>query len=144
MQSKKTALHTKLTPVQLQQRLIYTQSELNKYKTQVERYQNDYYYNMIDEFKDKEKQWVTEKTELQSELQSTLTQLQKVQTDLSELQSEFEKVRQKEKADIQSAEVEVEEPIKQKDVQPDIQLDREGPSKNQDWFLRSVKNPKKK
>ncbi|ERN52867.1 hypothetical protein M3689_07420 [Alkalihalophilus marmarensis] len=47
--------YLRLTPVQLQQRLIYTQSELKKYKLQVEKYKNDYYYNLIDQLKkDKE------------------------------------------------------------------------------------------
>lgn len=138
MQSNKTILNTKLTPVQLQQRLIYTQSELNKYKKQVEKYQNDYYYNMIDELKAKESQWETERLELQSELDKSLNQLHILQAELAEL-----KQRQKEKAEEHSAKVEEQEPIKEKDVQLDISLNEDNQTKNQDWFLRSVKNPKR-
>lgn len=47
---------SKLTPVQLQQRLIYTESELAKYKQIVNKYQNDYHYSLIDQLQAENKQ----------------------------------------------------------------------------------------
>lgn len=96
MDNKQTSFRTKLTPVQLQQRLIYTQSELKKYKAQVEKYQNDYYYNMIDELKEKEQAWVLERDELQQNLVTANETIQLLQDELTTLKTQ-------EKADHSSA-----------------------------------------
>ncbi|MFK3937243.1 hypothetical protein ACI2JA_06990 [Alkalihalobacillus sp. NPDC078783] len=150
MDNKQTSFRTKLTPVQLQQRLIYTQSELKKYKAQVEKYQNDYYYNMIDELKEKEQSWIIEKDELQ---QSLLTANETIQL----LQNELTTLKAQEKADQASApKGKKETPTSTQPVLgPETTQAKEIPfhqgeeetsvstSKNQDWFLRSVKGSKK-
>lgn len=145
MDKKPTTFRTKLTPVQLQQRLIYTQSELNKYKTQVERYQNDYYYNMIDEFKDKEEKWTQEKKELEEALEFT-------NQTIKNLQNEVTKLKQQEKAD-QSSATKIEhttnhavtqetDPSPSKEITIDQDHSSVTQTKNQDWFLRSVRDKK--
>ncbi|MED4127559.1 hypothetical protein [Shouchella miscanthi] len=40
---------SRLTPVQLHQRLIHAESEIVRLNKELERYKNDYHYNMIDE-----------------------------------------------------------------------------------------------
>ncbi|MEK4565626.1 hypothetical protein MKX54_13240 [Alkalihalobacillus sp. FSL R5-0424] len=152
MDNKQTSFRTKLTPVQLQQRLIYTQSELKKYKAQVEKYQNDYYYNMIDELKEKEQAWVLERDELQQNLVTANETIQLLQDELTTLKTQ-------EKADHSSApkgKKEIPMPT-QNTLDPDTTRAKEDPkeidpyqeetpisaSKNQDWFLRSVKGSKK-
>ncbi|MCM2675026.1 hypothetical protein [Alkalicoccobacillus plakortidis] len=145
MDKKPTTFRTKLTPVQLQQRLIYTQSELNKYKAQVERYQNDYYYNMIDELKEKEEQWIREKNQMEEILETT-------NQTLKNLKVEVNKLRQQEKADQSSATKIEHEPNQglnhnsESSTSKEITINKDHTSetqtKNQDWFLRSVKNKK--
>jgi len=41
---------SRLTPVQLHQRLIHAESEITRLTKELNRYKNDYHYNMIDEF----------------------------------------------------------------------------------------------
>lgn len=40
---------SRLTPVQLHQRLIHAESEITRLTKELNRYKNDYHYNMIDE-----------------------------------------------------------------------------------------------
>ncbi|WP_100373477.1 hypothetical protein [Bacillus sp. FJAT-45037] len=72
--STQTYSVSKLTPVQLQQRLIYTQSELAKYKQQLERYQNDYHYSLIDQLH-LEKKELEEQVRMQQSKEEELDQL---------------------------------------------------------------------
>ncbi|WP_059104012.1 hypothetical protein [Shouchella shacheensis] len=55
----------RLTSVQLQQRLIHAQAELDKCQKELSKYQNDYYYQMIDELKEENKQHQAELEKLQ-------------------------------------------------------------------------------
>ncbi|WP_078391729.1 hypothetical protein [Shouchella patagoniensis] len=56
---------TRLTTVQLQQRLIHAQAETAKLKKELERYKNDYHYNLIDELTIKNEELQKELLDLQ-------------------------------------------------------------------------------
>lgn len=151
MDKNQTSFRTKLTPVQLQQRLIYTQSELKKYKAQVEKYQNDYYYNMIDELKEKEQSWLLERDELKQKLSQANETIQLLQDELTTFKAQ-------EKADHSSApkgKNEVPAPTQQMQDSETSQVTEDPKemilqkeqipapaAKNQDWFLRSIKGKK--
>ncbi|MCM3761867.1 hypothetical protein M3212_13915 [Alkalihalobacillus oceani] len=95
--AKRTISVTKLTPVQLQQRLIYTQSELAKYKHQVERYQNDYYYGLIDELKAKNEQLIQQNEDLNNQvalLKEERSLREKLQQENEKLAAERQKLEQ--------------------------------------------------
>lgn len=53
----------KLTPVQLQQKIIHLQSELGKYKKRVKDYQENYHYRLLDELRE-ENMSLVEKNQL--------------------------------------------------------------------------------
>lgn len=151
MDKNQTSFRTKLTPVQLQQRLIYTQSELKKYKAQVEKYQNDYYYNMIDELKEKEQNWLLERDELQQKLSQANETIQLLQDELTSFKTQ-------EKADHSSApkgknegpaptqQMQDSETSQVTEDPKEMILQKEQipapAAKNQDWFLRSIKGKK--
>ncbi|MCM3715559.1 hypothetical protein M3202_15950 [Alkalihalobacillus oceani] len=95
--AKRTISLTRLTPVQLQQRLIYTQSELAKYKQQVERYQNDYYYGLIDELQQKNEQLIQQNEELNKQvtlLKEERSLREKLQQENDKLMTERQKLEQ--------------------------------------------------
>ncbi|TSB46077.1 hypothetical protein [Alkalicoccobacillus porphyridii] len=150
MENQSSSFRTKLTPVQLHQRLIYTQSELNKYKSQVKKYQNDYYYNMIDELKLKEKQWAKEKEQFEAELIATRTQLHQIEEELKELLHKEKEMAEKLSAIKHATPIEeTKDYSKEIDSKPiyDQMITTESnqpTQKNPEWFLRSVKNKKER
>ncbi|WP_368503819.1 hypothetical protein AB3N04_16910 [Alkalihalophilus sp. As8PL] len=88
---------SKLTPVQLQQRLIYTQSELDKHKKLVEKYQNDYHYNLIDQLQEENqllKEQIDKTVELENKHKEICRQLENVKEELTLLNTQYEEAQQ--------------------------------------------------
>jgi hypothetical protein len=88
---------SKLTPVQLQQRLIYTQSELDKHKKLVEKYQNDYHYNLIDQLQEENqllKEQIVQTVELENKHKEISRQLENVKEELTLLNIQYKEAQQ--------------------------------------------------
>ncbi|GAF66849.1 hypothetical protein BTS2_3754 [Bacillus sp. TS-2] len=168
MTNQVSKVSSKLTPTQLQQRVIHLQSELNKYKALVEQYQNNYHYNLIDTLQEK----VNKQTEtitlleeiLENEKKSYQTiseefstykhrydkKLNSLEKDHKNLQKQLEQSQQNHsKTDSEPTEKELEE---KKEVFPYLQNNEqlnqsdtskdEEEKKNDHWFYKNF-NPKK-
>ncbi|MFS0787270.1 hypothetical protein ABC345_12925 [Shouchella sp. 1P09AA] len=59
---------SRLTPVQLHQRLIHAESEITRLTKELNRYKNDYHYNMIDELLTENERLLEEITALKEQL----------------------------------------------------------------------------
>ncbi|MDQ0255370.1 DNA-binding winged helix-turn-helix (wHTH) protein [Evansella vedderi] len=107
----------KLTPVQLQQKIIHLQSEIGKYKKQINDYQENYHYSLLEELREENKALVDknelletsykeiyeknqqleqEINEIKTNLSKKEEQNQKLLEELKEVQERFNKVEKKE------------------------------------------------
>ncbi|KYG32431.1 hypothetical protein [Alkalihalobacillus trypoxylicola] len=168
MTNQVSKVSSKLTPTQLQQRVIHLQSELNKYKALVEQYQNNYHYNLIDTLQEQVNQQAETITLLEENLKKekksyqTISEefstykhrydkkLHSLEKDHQNLQKQLEQSQQKHsKTDSEPAEKELEE---KKEVFPYLQsneqlnqpdeLNDEDEKRNDHWFYKNF-TPKK-
>ncbi|AIC95070.1 hypothetical protein [Shouchella lehensis] len=141
---------SRLTPVQLHQRLIHAESEIVRLNKELERYKNDYHYNMIDELLAENKELLDECSRLKEQAPMNENQSQKTSSQTESMES--------------TAIVE-----KKQDEQKDEQKDEQQPSQSHDesvffsskaslpnqpdslednsqtsWFTRSIKARSKK
>ncbi|MDV2685093.1 hypothetical protein RYX56_11990 [Alkalihalophilus lindianensis] len=151
---------SKLTPIQLQQRLIYTQSELNKYKKEVDKYQNNYHYSLIDELQEKNKLLHSEMQAIKethiNEKQAIVQELMSVKQQFLELEKKHattldafkeEKIQWLEEADKlkkmniveESSEESVPKPAENDSVETNEQEEAGTPH----WFNEIIKQHKK-
>ncbi len=88
---------SKLTNTQLQQKIIHLESELKKQKQLLEKYQNDYHYNLIDRLQAEKEVQEQQFIELEQQLNVEQTKYQNHQTKLSSIQNHYKKEIEKQK-----------------------------------------------
>ncbi len=82
----------------MQQKLIHTQAELAKYKSQVKRYENDYYYGLIDTLQAENSRLTEQLINLeavQNDYKTLFNEKNALQLTVDELQKELKAVRDK-------------------------------------------------
>lgn len=89
---------TRLTPVQLQQRVIFLQAEVAKYKEKVRNYQENYHYQLLDDLKTENKDLI-KKNQLLAEQKEKADALKtKLEMELKEIREHAAKVIEENKA----------------------------------------------
>lgn len=139
---------TRLTTVQLQQRLIHAQAEIAKLKKELERYKNDYHYSMIDELSNENEQLHLLYEELKAKSDVNENQHQKPSEPTSSKSQASLPVQ--ENSTTKPAEpVEAEDPVDSVFINSSTSAKKnQEAEKNQDetssWFSRSIKTRSKK
>ncbi|BAB06555.1 hypothetical protein P4637_10390 [Halalkalibacterium halodurans] len=110
---RRTLSLERLTPVQLQQRVIHAEAELEKYRIRVKKYENDYYYGMIDELK-QENEALSAQLSKYERLEELVTEMTKererLRATIVELEEQLENMQAREKvAEVESVEERVED-----------------------------------
>lgn len=139
---------TRLTTVQLQQRLIHAQAEVAKLKKELDRYKNDYHYSMIDEFRQDNEQLQTLYNELKLDYEAITGENKNPFKEITKAKSDPLPM-QAQKNLAQAEDIHADDPEDSVFISPNTSIKKKQESDNsQDetssWFSRSIKTRSKK
>ncbi|MBG9784100.1 hypothetical protein [Shouchella lehensis] len=137
---------SRLTPVQLHQRLIHAESEIVRLNKELERYKNDYHYNMIDELLAENKELLDECSRLKEQAPMNENQSQKTssQTESMESTATVEKKQDEQKDEQQPSQSHDESVFFSSKANLPNQPDSLEDNSQASWFTRSIKARSKK